>query len=207
MILNIMEKLSNKKGITFNLTLQPNLEDESQCRSLLTVYANMLNKKQCFQTIAESAKQSIKPEQASILVQTLWDMHKASRTHGCSWNRLYNSISFCNGIISKRIDINSTAQSFEFKNIIQNAQLKKQQNMLGQTIYTKSSLSDKALIKKLKIITDGINDTFIVNENDEFSNLNPRREFVDNLKAEPNGVIIETNEHDKATIQQGEDQR
>jgi len=184
-ILNIMNELSEKKGVDISIDLQK-VEDEQgkeqECRSILSVYGNMFNKEECFQSIANAAEKSIRPEQATPLVQAMWNAHRATRTHGRDGERLYNGICFCNGIIGKKLIVSGNKAPDLFDEAIKSTKFKKQVFDHGYSVYTQKTRKIEKIIKKLNDITEAIQDNIIINFNDDFNYINSRGEFVNKLK-------------------------
>lgn len=182
-ILNIMNELSEKKGVDISIDLQQVIGvQEQECRSILTIYGNMFNKEECFQSIANAAEKSIKPEQATPLVQALWNAHKATRTHGRDGERLYNGILFHKGITGKKLIVSSNKAPELFNDIIRNTKFKRMVFDQGYNFYTEKTRKTEKIIKKLDEITEAIQDNIIINFKDEFNYINSRGEFVDKLK-------------------------
>lgn len=184
-ILNIMNELSEKRGVDISIDLQQIVgeqDKEHECRSVLTIHGNMFNKEECFQSIANAAEKSIKPEQATPLVQAMWNAHKATRIHGRDGERLYNGICFWNGIIGKKLVVSVNKAPDLFNEVIKSTKFKRQVFDHGYNFYTQKSSKTEKIIKKLNDITEAIQDNIIINFKDEFNYINSRGEFVDKLK-------------------------
>ena len=189
-ILNIMNELSVRKCVDISIDLQQVFGDaEQECRSILTIHGNMFNKKECFQSIANAAEKSIKPEQANPLVQAMWKAHKATRIHGDNGERLYNGINFFNEIIGKKLIISVNRAPRLFANIVGSIKFQKEEFDHGYSYYTQKSLTTEKIIKKLNDITEVVQHNIIVNVNDEFYDITPRGEFCEKIKV--NETVVE----------------
>jgi len=190
-ILNIMNELSEKKGVYISIDLQQITNEEKQeCRSILTIHGNMFNKEECFKSIANAAEKSIKPEQTMPIVQSLWNAHKTTRTHISNGQKLYNSISVYNGIIGQRLVVSVNKASDLFNDVIRSTKFKKTIFHNGYNYYINNAIKRKKIIEKINSITQAIKDGMEVNLSDEFFCINSRGEFADKIKVNPSTTEI-----------------
>lgn len=184
-ILNIMDKVSKERNmkIALDLNILKFCEDDTKYESVLTVYSNMFNKNKCFDIIEDAAKSSINLEQASPIVQELWKTHQTIRTCGDKYWKPSNSISYKKTLFSNELESRLYISDNYMEEILSTAGFHTTTDGIGNPVYIrKASIKDLSTI--LQNISQGVDETFIVDEEDEFyeKETNPHEDFKESLK-------------------------
>lgn len=187
-ILSIMDCVAKKKGTSISLSFNEKIE------SVLTIYANNLNKNRIFREIERAAREKKKPEEVNEEVRALWEMHKNLRLHSHRFNELYNTATYINGYNSKEINFIFHTDYYSIIEIIKSLKLKHKKDLLGTKIYYHKSHDILEIINIMSKMAKEVKENFLENKQDEFYIPNQELKSIEVNREDLNDRIIEKRE-------------